>query len=82
MSDTADQHDQFLILHFVRHAIVTNPNTAQPRKLALQHTARSRVCSDLIDGGDNANLIFPPEGLKLDDSELHFTESWGILHTT
>ena len=70
MSNTDNQHDQLLILHFVHHAIAANPNTAQSRKLTFQHASRSGIGFELIDGSDNAQSIFPSHLLKRFDCTL------------
>jgi hypothetical protein len=59
VTDSNDQDYQLLILNFVDHPVIADSDAAQTVKLALEHTPRRWVDSQLIDCGDNALTIFP-----------------------
>ena len=62
VGDADDQYHEYIIAHFVKHAVIADPEPTQTPQIALQHTAEERILRQTVDCRDNSRSI------RLDDS--------------
>ena len=65
VGDPDDQDDEFVVPHFVHHAMIADAQPPQTPEVALQRRAEMRCLRQPIDGGDNPEPIRLGEALQL-----------------
>lgn len=57
MSDTDDEHDEFIVLDFVQDTIVADPESSQPTKITFQNRTGTGSFRQLVDRRNDSRLV-------------------------